>query len=475
STDYDTSDRLYFEPLTKEDVLGIIEAERPFGVIVQFGGQTPLNLSVPLAEAGAPIIGTPPDAIDRAEDRKRFQDLIQKLGLTQPDNDTAFTADEAAVAAERIGYPVIVRPSYVLGGRGMEIVFDRPSLERYVASAARVSPDHPILIDHFLEEAVEVDVDAICDGSQTIVAGVMEHIEQAGIHSGDSACVLPPHTLDQGIIDEIMAATRAMAAELGVVGLMNVQYAVKDGRVFVLEVNPRASRTIPFVSKATGVPWAKVATKVMMGLSLEAQGLRGEVRPKHYSVKEAVFPFARFPGVDAMLGPEMRSTGEVMGLDADLGAAYAKSQLAAGQILPTKGQVFVSVRDPDKAASVEISRRLEALGFQILATAGTAAFLLESGVHCRRVNKIGEPRPNVVDHILNGEVQLVINTSTGKGPQSDAARIRRAAVDRAIPYVTTVAGAMATVGGIEALGDRELDVRSLQEYHQAIEGRPNLG
>ncbi len=471
STDYDTSDRLYFEPLTKEDVLNIIESEKPDGVIVQFGGQTPLNLSVPLWNAGAPIIGTTPDAIDRAEDRKRFQDLLNKLGLTQPDNDTAFTVSEAVAAADRIGYPVVVRPSYVLGGRGMEIVFDQASLEAYVATATQVSPDHPILIDKFLEDAIEIDVDAVSDGSRTIIAGVMEHIEQAGIHSGDSACVLPPHTLGQAMIDEIMDATRAMAAELGVVGLMNVQYAVKDGRLFVLEVNPRASRTVPFVSKATGVPWAKVATKAMMGVSLADQGLTNEIHPGHYSVKEAVFPFTRFPGVDAMLGPEMRSTGEVMGLDADLGAAYVKSQLAAGQILPTSGRVFISVKDTDKAASVEISRRLEALGFEIVATSGTASFLQESGVKCARVNKIEEPRPHILDHIVNGEIQLVINTSVGKGPHSDAARIRRSAVDRGICYVTTVAGALATVGGIEVLRSRELDVKSLQEYHQAIGGR----
>ena len=474
STDYDTSDRLYFEPLTKEDVLNIIESERPEGVIVQFGGQTPLNLSVPLAEAGAPILGTPPDAIDRAEDRKRFQVLLQKLGLTQPANDTAFNADEAAAAADRIGYPVVVRPSYVLGGRGMEIVYDRDALEAYFIGAAKVSPDHPILIDKFLEEAIEIDVDAVSDGHRTIVAGVMQHIEEAGIHSGDSACVLPPHTLDAEIVEQIRADTRALAAELGVKGLMNIQFAVKAGEIFVIEVNPRASRTVPFVSKATGVPWAKVATKVMLGMTLDELGLTGEVTPGHYSVKEAVFPFARFPGVDAMLGPEMRSTGEVMGIDFELGEAYAKSQLGAGQILPRGGRVFVSVKDADKEPAVGIARNLADMGFGILATSGTALTLESAGVNCRRVNKVSQARPHIVDLIVNGEVQLVINTSVGKGPQSDATLIRRAAVDRGIPYVTTVAAALATVGGIEAIRRRETTVMSIQEYHERIEGRPRM-
>jgi carbamoyl-phosphate synthase large subunit len=467
STDYDTSDKLYFEPLTQEDVLNIIESENPYGIIVQFGGQTPLNLAVPLEKSGAPILGTPPDAIDRAEDRDRFSALLKKLGLRQPDNDTATTPEEACGIAERIGYPVVVRPSYVLGGRAMEIVYDKNALMRYMTNAVEASPDHPVLIDKFLEDAVEIDVDAVADGRHCVVAGIMEHIEQAGVHSGDSACVLPPHTLGKPMIDEIRQATYDLAAELGVNGLMNVQYAVKDGLLYLLEVNPRASRTIPFVSKATGVQWAKVATRVMMGVSLEEQRVTEKIFPSHISVKEAVFPFVRFPGVDPVLGPEMRSTGEVMGIDQQLGVAFAKSQLGAGQVLPHQGRVFVSVRDSDKAGDVaEIARKFHRLGFDLIATAGTAEYLNQQGIPAQKVLKVSEGRPNIVDAIVNGEIGLVINTAEGKGPASDAYRIRRQALDRGVSYITTVAAAKATVDAVEATLKSSLSVTPLQDYYR---------
>ncbi|RJX29769.1 MAG: carbamoyl-phosphate synthase large subunit [Desulfarculus sp.] len=469
STDYDTSDKLYFEPLTKEDVLNIIDSEQPEGLIVQFGGQTPLNLAVPLERAGAPILGTPPDAIDRAEDRDRFVELLKRLDLRQPQNGTATSVEQALAVAERIGYPVVVRPSYVLGGRAMEIVYDREALVHYMATAVEASPDHPILVDKFLEDAVEVDVDAVADHQGgCVVAGIMEHIEQAGVHSGDSACVLPPHTLTVDMIEEIRQATYALARELGVRGLMNVQYAIKDGLLYVLEVNPRASRTVPFVSKATGIPWAKVATKVMMGLSLQEQGITREVVPPHYSVKEAVFPFVRFPGVDPWLGPEMRSTGEVMGIDRDLGLAFAKSQLGAGQLLPTKGTVFVSVKDADKPAAAPIAAKFHRLGFDIKATTGTHAYLLEHGITCQHIYKVSEARPHVVDAMVNGEIQLVINTTEGKGPASDAYQIRRSALERGLPYITTIAAARATVDAVESLLKSDhLTVTPLQDYYAA--------
>jgi len=469
STDYDTSDKLYFEPLTKEDVLNIIDSEKPEGLIVQFGGQTPLNLAVPLEKAGAPILGTPPDAIDRAEDRDRFCELLDLLDLRQPDNGTATSVEQAVAVAQRIGYPVVVRPSYVLGGRAMEIVYDDASLNRYMTTAVQASPDHPILIDKFLEDAVEVDVDAVGDhAGGCVVAGIMEHIEQAGVHSGDSACVLPPHNLDPAMIDEIKQATYALAKELGVRGLMNVQYAVKDGLLYLLEVNPRASRTVPFVSKATGIPWAKVATKVMMGLSLAEQGITTEVFPEHYSVKEAVFPFVRFSGVDPWLGPEMRSTGEVMGIDRDLGLAFAKSQLGAGQKLPTRGTVFISVKDADKAAAGPIAAFFHRLGFDLVATSGTHAFLSGQGIDCRRINKVSEPRPHVVDAMVNREIDLVINTTEGKGPASDAYQIRRTALDRGLAYITTLAAARATAQAVEALLKNDtITVTPLQDYYGA--------
>ena len=468
STDYDTSDKLYFEPLTKEDVLHIVEKEQPFGVIVQFGGQTPLNLATPLAKAGVPILGTDPKSIDRAEDREQFQAMLNKLGLVQPANGIALEIAEACQVADDIGYPVIVRPSFVLGGRAMKIVYNRDELENFTRLAILASPGNPVLIDKFLENAVEVDVDAISDGTETIIAGIMEHIEAAGVHSGDSACVLPPYSIDAGLIDQITKATKAMAKELNVIGLMNVQYAIKDGKLYVIEVNPRASRTVPFVSKATGIPFAKLATKIMLGQTLKEQGLTREVVPPHLSVKEAVLPFDRFPDVDTLLGPEMKSTGEVMGLGFDFGSAYAKAQLGAGQKLPTEGTVFISVMDLDKPDVVPVARQFEALGFTILATGGTGTYLKDNGITVQHVNKLEQGRPHVEDAIKNGEVHLVINTGTGDGARNDGYVIRRAALKFSIPYVTTVAGALAVSKAVAALKEQVLTVRPLQEYHDVV-------
>ena len=465
STDYDTSDKLYFEPLTLEDVLHIIGREQPEGVIVQFGGQTPLNLAVPLARAGVPILGTSPDSIDRAEDRERFQVLVRKLGLRQPENAIAFSAPEALKAAKAIGYPVLVRPSYVLGGRAMEIVYDPKTLEAYIKEAVQVSPGHPILVDKFLKDAIEIDVDAISDGTTTVVGGIMEHIEEAGIHSGDSACVLPPISLSRDLIEEIRAQALALARELQVVGLMNIQFAIKDNLLYVLEVNPRASRTIPFVSKAIGVPLAKLATKVMLGMTLEELGFTREARPHHLSVKEAVFPFIRFPGTDILLGPEMKSTGEVMGIDTSFGMAFAKSQFAAGYSLPTGGSVFISVRDEDKKAMVPVAKIFRKLGFVIYATRGTSVYLARHGIENRTVAKLTEGRPHVIDHIKNGEISLVINTATGRKTVSDAYLIRRATLVYNLSYATTIAGACAIAQAISALHTGDLQVRSLQEYY----------
>jgi carbamoyl-phosphate synthase large subunit len=465
STDYDTSDKLYFEPLTREDVYHIIEKEKPYGVIVQFGGQTPLNLAVPLADLGVPILGTSPDSIDRAEDRKRFQQFLQKLNLIQPENGTAQTAEESLKIADEIGYPVVVRPSYVLGGRAMRIVYNEEDLREYMISAIDVSPERPILIDKFLKDAVEIDVDAISDGETTVVGGIMEHIEEAGIHSGDSACVLPPHNLTPEFIEKIKKATKAMAAELKVVGLMNIQYAVKDDILYVLEVNPRASRTIPFVSKATGVPLAKLATRVMMGEKLKDLGLTTEVTVKHYAVKEAVFPFDRFDNVDTLLGPEMKSTGEVMGIDNSLGMAFAKSQFAAGQQIPDQGTVFISVRDADKDSSLPIARKLNELNFKILATRGTAFFLQNNGIKCERVYKISEGRPHILDKIHDNAIQWIFNTSMGTRTTEDSYFIRRAALDYHLPYTTTCAGAEFMVRAINTMRKNEPVVKSIQEYH----------
>lgn len=464
STDYDTSDFLYFEPLTLEDVMNIIDFEKPEGVIIQFGGQTPLNLATSLMKAGVPILGTSPDSIDRAEDRERFQALIKKLGLLQPANGTAKSFRAAAAVASSIGYPVVVRPSYVLGGRAMEIVFDEQQLQSYFKHVVLVSPEHPILIDKFLEHAIEVDVDALSDGQTTYVAGIMEHIEEAGVHSGDSACVLPPHTIDQAVVEEIKKQTAMLARELKVIGLLNIQFAVKEGQVFILEVNPRASRTSPFVSKATGVPLAKIATKVMMGATIKELDPWSMRKSGYYSVKEAVLPFNRYPGVDVLLGPEMRSTGEVMGIDDNLGLAFMKSQMGAGQMLPESGSVFISVNEYDKPQSIEPASIFTELGFQILATRGTAAFLHQHGIKAEIVNKVFEGRPHVIDSIKNKEIQLVINTSSGKKTVSDSSSLRQAAVLYRIPYTTTITAARALALAIKERAYYGLSVKSMQEY-----------
>ena len=465
STDYDTSDKLYFEPLTHEDVMHIVETEKPDGVIVQFGGQTPLNLAVGLHKAGVPIIGTQPESIDRAEDRKHFQAMLKKLGLIQPPNNTAITIEEAKIVAREIGYPVIVRPSYVLGGRAMKIVYEERDLENFTLLAIQASPGHPVLIDKFLEEAVEVDVDAISDGKITVIGGIMEHIEEAGIHSGDSACVLPPYSINLNMRDEISNATKAMAKELNVIGLMNVQYAIKDNQLYVIEVNPRASRTIPFVSKATGIPLAKLATKVMAGKTLEELGFIKPVVPTHISVKEAVLPFDRFPNVDTLLGPEMKSTGEVMGIGTDFGSAYAKAQMGAGQKIPSSGAVFISVQDRDKPAAIPVAKRFYDLGFSILATRGTSDLLKENGIDNKTIKKVSVGRPHVVDAIKNGEIQLIVNTGTGGETKRDGYEIRRSAIKFKVPYVTTIAASMAVVNSIAALKNQKLYVKTIQEYH----------
>ena len=468
STDYDTADRLYFEPLTAEDVIELVEVERRngelLGLIVQFGGQTPLKLAKPLEAAGIPILGTSPDAIDLAEDRERFQKLIHELKLRQPENGTAVSQEQAIVIAERIGYPVVIRPSYVLGGRAMQIVYDRSAIERYMRDAVKVSGSNPVLIDSYLRDAIEVDVDALADKDQNVfVAGIMEHIEEAGIHSGDSACSLPPYSLPAKIITEIERQTEAMAKALHVVGLMNVQYAVKDGDVYVLEVNPRASRTVPFVAKATGQPIAKFAARLMAGESLKSLAIKKN-KGKHVAVKEAVFPFARFPGVDVLLGPEMRSTGEVMGLDSTFGRAFAKSQLGSGAKVPVEGVVFVSVKDADKAALVKPVKRLIELGFKVVASGGTAEFLGRHGVEAQRVNKVLEGRPHIVDLMKDGKVQLVFNTVDGASALTDSFTLRRTALMHKIAYYTTVAVAKASVEGIAAVMEGGLDVAPLQSY-----------
>ncbi|MDP7100515.1 MAG: carbamoyl-phosphate synthase large subunit [Rhodospirillales bacterium] len=474
STDYDTSDRLYFEPLTSEDVIELIRAEqvngKVHGVIVQFGGQTPLKLAAALEAANIPILGTSPDAIDLAEDRERFQQLLEDLKLKQPPNGIARSAEEAEKIAEEIGYPVVIRPSYVLGGRAMEIVHDVENLRRYIKTAVVVSGDSPVLIDWYLRDAIEVDVDAICDGKDVYVSGIMEHIEEAGIHSGDSACSLPPYSLPDDIIQELRRQTEALALALNVIGLMNVQYAIQDGMVFVLEVNPRASRTVPFVAKATGVPIAKIAARVMTGEKLASFNLVENLKPSHTAVKEAVFPFARFPGVDIILGPEMKSTGEVMGIDKDFPSAFAKSQLGAGTILPAEGTVFISVKDSDKQAGCQIARDLNGLGFKILATGGTAKFFADKGIDVKRVNKVLQGHPHCVDAILSREVQMIVNTTEGAQAIFDSFSIRSSALTNNVPHYTTMAGAAAAVGAIrmqDAQGantDKGLEVAPLQSY-----------
>lgn len=466
STDYDTSDRLYFEPLTMEDVLEIIHKEKPEGVIVQFGGQTPLKLAVPLEKEGVKILGTSPENIDVAEDRERFALLMNRLGLKQPENGCANSAEDAKKIAKRIGYPVLLRPSYVLGGSAMRIVYDEQGLEHYISHAVEVSPEHPVLIDSFLQDAIEIDVDAISDGEEVFIGGVMEHIEEAGVHSGDSACSLPPYSVNNEIIEELKKETRIIALALNVIGLINIQYAVKDKVVYVLEVNPRASRTIPFVSKAIGVPMAKIAAKVIAGEKLRGLNMPENITIRYTAVKEAVFPFLKFKGVDTLLGPEMKSTGEVMGLDKDFGRAYAKAQMSANCSLPLSGAVFISVRDKDKKPIVQIAKKLLHMGFKIMATKGTAAVLSEENISVTPVLKVIEGRPNIVDHIKNNEVQLVINTAEGKAAQEASFSIRRTALTHQIPYFTTVAGAVAAVRAIEALKSGTLDVRSIQECHQ---------
>ena len=466
STDYDTSDKLYFEPLTLEDVLNIYDQEKPEGVFVQFGGQTPLNLASGLKAAGVPILGTQPESIETAEDRQLFAAMLDRLGLRQTPNGSATSTKEAVAIAKKVGYPVLVRPSFVLGGRAMELVYNEEDLRRYMASAIEVTPDRPVLIDRFLEDAIEVDVDCISDGETTVIGAIMEHIEEAGIHSGDSACVIPTFSLPQKVLDEISAATKAMARELNVRGLMNVQFAVKGDDVYVLEVNPRASRTIPFVSKAIGIPMAKLAAKVMTGKSLRELGFTQEIVPQHFSVKEAVFPFLRYEGLDISLGPEMKSTGEVMGMDIDLGLAYAKSQMAAPPALPKTGKVFVSVKDTDKEAIIPVAREFVKLGFEIISTSGTAKALAKAKIKVTKVFKIHEGRPNVLDRIKNGDINFIINTPSGKIPREHEVVIRNAALAAKIPIMTTVRAALASANGIRSLQKRKVHVRSLQEYHK---------
>ncbi|MGM0681985.1 MAG: carbamoyl-phosphate synthase large subunit, partial [Thermodesulfobacteriota bacterium] len=465
STDYDTSDKLYFEPLTLEEVAHIIANENPDGIIIQFGGQTPLNLAMPLAEMNAPIIGTSPDSIDRAEDRKRFQQLLQKLGLVQPENGTARSIKEALETAAEIGYPIMVRPSYVLGGRAMRIVYNEEELKHYMISAIEVSTEHPVLIDKFLKDAIEIDVDAISDGEITVIGGIMQHIEEAGIHSGDSACVLPPHSLPAAMSDQIKEATRAMAQELEVVGLMNIQYAIQKNKLYVIEVNPRASRTIPFVSKATGVPLAKLATKVMAGMKLSELGFTSEVKVDHFAVKEAVFPFDRLNNVDTLLGPEMKSTGEVMGIGPETGVAFGKSQFAAGQSIPASGNVLFSVRNSDKPAILPLARQLSAMGFRLSGTEGTANYLNGHGIKCAKMNKISEGRPHILDKIQDNGIQWIVNTSKGTRTTEDSYTIRRAALDFHLPYTTTIAAAESMVKAIETIKQSPLVVKAIQDYY----------
>ena len=478
STDYDTSDRLYFEPLTLEDVLHIYEREKCWGAIVQFGGQTPLNLAIGLEENGVNIIGTSPRSIEMAEDRELFASMLRELDIPQPENGIATHSGEALAVAKELGYPVLVRPSFVLGGRAMQIVYSDAELERYMESAVEASPERPVLVDKFLEKAAEVDVDCIADvglhedprEGTVVVGGMLEHIEYAGVHSGDAAMVLPPPNLSSDVLETIRRCSEAMARQLKIVGLMNVQYAVKDGVVYVLEVNPRASRTVPFVSKAIGVPLAKLASRVMAGTSLKQLGFTEEIIPKYWTVKESVFPFNRFHGQDILLSPEMKSTGEVMGIDSDLGTAFGKSQMAAGAGLPLEGTVFISVNDDDKAGVVALAKEFGRLGFELVSTVGTAARLREAGLDVREIHKVSEGRPNALDLLLNRELQLVINTPSGQSPRADEVKIRTTSVYNGVPIITTLGSARSAVSAISTLKERGFSVESLQAFHQALAG-----
>ena len=477
STDYDISDRLYFEPLTFEDVMAIAERERPVGVIVQFGGQTPLKLAVPLARAGVPILGTTPDAIDRAEDRERFNAMVTKLKLRQPEGVLARGLDDAIAGASKVGYPVLIRPSYVLGGRAMEVIPNEEELRRYVTQALQASERHPLLIDRYLQGAIEVDVDAISDGEIVVVGGIMEHVEHAGIHSGDSACALPPTTLSTALQQELTRQTKMLARELGVIGLINIQYAIYGGEVFILEVNPRASRTIPFVSKAIGVPLAKYAALVMAGKKLREVGFTTEYVPKHVAVKESVFPFGRFPGVDTILGPEMKSTGEVMGIDKTFAMAFAKAELAASSNLPDAGLVFISVRDDDKRYLDPIANGLVGMGFELIATRGTADHIRKLGLKCESINKVLDGSPHIVDAMKEGRVAMVVNTpdTNDTNGTKDSFSIRRTALELRLPYFTTMAGAKAAVEGIFALKNETFEVHALQDYHRKLQAGRQQG
>ncbi len=466
STDYDTSDRLYFEPVTYEHVMNIVEIEKPVGVILQFGGQTPLKMAERLEQAGVPILGTQPDAIDRTEDRERFIQILNKLGLRQPANGMALNLDEAAAVAEEISYPVVLRPSYVLGGRAMEIAHDREELERYMTGAVEVSRKKPILVDKFLIDAIEIDVDAVCDGKLCVIGAIQEQIERAGVHSGDSSCAIPPFSLDEGILKEIERQTKALAFEIGVIGLINIQFAVQRDKVFILEVNPRASRTVPFVSKSINRPLAKIATKIMLGESLEQQGFTKQVIPRHFTIKEAVYPFIKFPGTDTLLGPEMKSTGEVMGIGFDFGVAFAKAEVSAGNRLPSRGKVFVSIKDSDKKHGPELIKRLQEMCFTIVCTKGTATSAEAAGLKVERVLKVKEGRPHIVDMILNNEIHLVINSTASPSATRDSRSIRRSALERGVPYFTTMPEAFAGLRGLAAGNPADWNVRSLQEYYK---------
>lgn len=464
STDYDTSDRLYFEPLTKEHVLNIVEKEKPIGVIVQFGGQTPLKLAVPLEKAGVPILGTSPDSIDIAEDRERFKDLIERLNIKQPPNGIAKNDQQAFEIADRIGYPVVVRPSYVLGGRAMEIVYERETLVNYMKYAVEASDDHPVLIDKFLENAIEVDVDSVSDGERVVIGGIMQHIEEAGIHSGDSACSIPARTINKDMQAKIISETKKLATELKVIGLMNVQWAIKGDELYILEVNPRASRTVPYVSKTIGRPLAKIASKVMVGIKLKELGFTEEIYPEYYTVKEAVFPFVKFPGTDLVLGPEMKSTGEVMGIDTDFGMAFYKSQLAAGNKLPEKGKVFISVKDACKDGILEVAKKFVQLGFTVVSTAGTYDFLAGHGIAVERIKKVSEGRPNIVDAVKNREISFCLNIPAGRRSRLDSESIRRAILSYSVPYATTLEAAQAVVTAIESKIHKGMTVKPIQQY-----------